>query len=87
MIYPSWHPEIIGILDLIIGSGFMVTGGLFAVVAITWSYGRSRAMQQIFTDNDPGPFYRLVFLWMRYVIPVALIGILGATIFGAVSGE
>ena len=87
MIYPSWHPEIIGILDLIIGSGFMVTGGLFAVVAITWSYGRSRAMQQIFTDSDPGPVYTMVFLWMRYVIPVALIGILGATIFGAVTGE
>ncbi len=86
MIYPSWHPEIIGILDLVIGSGFMVTGGLFAVVAITWSYGRSSAMQQIFTDTDPGPVYSLVFLWMRYVIPIALIGILGATIFGAVTG-
>jgi NSS family neurotransmitter:Na+ symporter len=87
MIYPGWHPEIIGILDLIIGSGFMVTGGLFAVVAITWSYGRSRAMQQIFTNNEPGTFYTLVFLWMRYVIPVALIAILAGTIFGAVTGE
>jgi len=87
MIYPAWHPEIIGILDLIIGSGFMVTGGLLAVLAITWSYGRSRAMQQIFTDPEPGPVYRLMFLWMRYVIPLALVGILVATIVGAVTGE
>ena len=87
MVYPGWHPEIIGILDLIIGSGFMVTGGLLAVLAITWSYGRSRAMQQIFTDPEPGPVYRLMFLWMRYVIPLALTGILVATIIGAVAGE
>jgi NSS family neurotransmitter:Na+ symporter len=87
MIYPGWHPEIIGILDLIIGSGFMVTGGLLAVLAITWSYGRSRAMQQIFTEPEPGPMYRLMFLWMRYVIPLALTGILVATIVGAVTGE
>ena len=87
MIYPGWHPEIIGILDLIIGSGFMVTGGLLAVLAITWSYDRSRAMQQIFTDAEPGPMYRLIFLWMRYVIPLALISILVATIIGAVAGE
>ena len=34
--YPGWHPEIIGTLDLIIGSWFMVTGGLLAVLAITY---------------------------------------------------
>mgnify|MGYP001567403550 CR=1 FL=1 len=87
MTYPAWNPEIIGILDLIIGSGFMVTGGLLAVVAITWTYGRSEALQQIFTDSDPGPFYRITFIWMRYVIPVALLTILGATIFGAIAGD
>jgi len=86
MVYPGWHPEIIGILDLVIGSGFMVTGGLLAVVAMTWSYGRSNALQQIFTEEDPGPFSRLIFLWMRYVIPAALISILGATIYGALTG-
>tara|TARA_R110001599_G_scaffold353861_1_gene600691 strand:+ start:25498 stop:26820 length:1323 start_codon:yes stop_codon:yes gene_type:complete len=87
MILPGWHPEVIGILDLIIGSGFMVTGGLFAVLAITWSYGRSKAMREIFNESEPGLFYRLVFLWMRYVIPLALIGILAGTIIGATIGE
>jgi NSS family neurotransmitter:Na+ symporter len=87
MTYPAWHPEVIGILDLVIGSGFMVTGGLLAVLAITWAYGRAGALEQIFNDSDPGPFYRLTFIWMRYVIPAALTTILVATIFGAVSGE
>ncbi|MFT6956986.1 MAG: NSS family neurotransmitter:Na+ symporter [Halieaceae bacterium] len=87
MIYPGWHPEIIGILDLIIGSGFMVTGGLLAVLAMTWCYGRAGAMQQIFTAENPGPVYGLVFIWMRYVIPVALFGILMATIVGTIVGE
>jgi SNF family Na+-dependent transporter len=87
MIYPGWHPEIIGILDLVIGSGFMVTGGLLAVLAITWSYGKSNALQQIFTNDNPGLVDRLIFMWMRYVIPIALAGILIATIIGAISGE
>jgi len=87
MIYPGWHPEIIGILDLVIGSGFMVTGGLLAVLAITWSYGKSNALQQIFTNDNPGLVDRLIFIWMRYVIPIALAGILIATIIGAISGE
>lgn len=87
MIYPGWHPEVIGLLDLIIGSGFMVSGGLLAVLAMTWSYGRSRAIQQIFTTSAPGTVYTLIFLWMRYVIPLALTGILTATIFGAVTAE
>lgn len=87
MIYPGWHPEIIGILDLIIGSGFMVTGGLLAVLSITWCYGRAGAMQQIFTTDNPGPMYTLVFIWMRYVIPVALFSILVATIVGEIAGD
>lgn len=87
MTYPAWNPEIIGTLDLIIGSGFMVTGGLLAILAITWSYHRAGALAQIFNDEHPGLFYSLVFLWMRYVIPLALIAILGGTIFGALSGE
>ena len=87
MTYPAWNPEIIGILDLVIGSGFMVSGGLLAILAITWAYKRSGALEQIFNDSEPGIFYSLVFLWMRYVIPVALIGILAGTIFGAITGE
>ncbi len=86
MVYPGWHPEIIGILDLIIGSGFMVTGGLLAVLGITWSYGRASAMQQIFTTEEPNTANKLIFLWMRFVIPLALMAILGATIYGAISG-
>lgn len=87
MIYPGWHPEIIGILDLIIGSGFMVTGRLLAVVSITWCYDRAGAMQQIFTTENSGPVYTPVFIWMRYVIPVALFSILMTTIVGTIAGE
>ncbi|MFT4823769.1 MAG: NSS family neurotransmitter:Na+ symporter [Halioglobus sp.] len=87
MIYPGWHPEIIGILDLVIGSGFMLTGGLLAVVSITWCYDRAGAMRQIFTTENPGPVYTLVFIWMRYVIPVALFSILMATIVSTIAGE
>jgi neurotransmitter:Na+ symporter, NSS family len=87
MTYPAWNPEIIGLLDLIIGSGFMLSGGLLALLAITWTFQRSEAYAQIFNSSEPGPVNSLVFLWMRYVIPLALASILVGTIYGAVTGD
>jgi NSS family neurotransmitter:Na+ symporter len=79
MIYPGWHPEIIGVLDLVIGSGFMLIGGLLAVIAITWSQERAAAIEHIFGTARPGFPVRLLYLWMRYVIPLAIASILAAT--------
>jgi len=82
--YPTWHPEIIGILDLIIGSWFMVSGGLLAVLAITWSVSRVDALRAIFNDSNPGPLYTFMFMWIRYIIPVALIAILTGSIYDTI---
>jgi hypothetical protein len=72
---------------LLLAIGFMVTGRLLAVVSITWCYDRAGAMQQIFTTENSGPVYTPVFIWMRYVIPVALFSILMTTIVGTIAGE
>jgi NSS family neurotransmitter:Na+ symporter len=85
MIYPGWHPEIIGILDLVIGSGFMLAGGLLAVVAITWSQDRAAAVAHIFGTTRPGVFVRLLYLWMRYVIPLAIASILVAILVDVIT--
>ena len=45
------------------------------------------ALTQIFNNSQLRLLYSLVFPWMRFVIPLALITILAGTIFGALSGE
>ncbi|EED36602.1 hypothetical protein NOR51B_2554 [Luminiphilus syltensis NOR5-1B] len=83
--YPGWHPEIIGTLDLIIGSWFMVTGGLLAVIAITWSYTRADALRAVFNAGNPRLYHRIMFLWMRFVIPIALFSIVAGSIYDTFS--
>ncbi|MEM7704440.1 MAG: sodium-dependent transporter [Pseudomonadota bacterium] len=83
--WPAWRPEIIGPLDLIIGSWFMVTGGMLAVIAITWSYTRSDALAEIFSGGQAGRRHHMLFLWMRYLIPIALFSIVAGSIYDTIT--
>ena len=86
MIYPGWHPGIIAVLDLVIGSGFMLAGGLLAVVAITWSQDRAATIAHIFGTTRPGVLVTLLYLWMRFVIPLAIASILVAIVVDTITG-
>ncbi len=86
LMYPTWNPEIIAILDLVIGSWFMVSGGMLAVTAVTWSYTRANALRAIFNESSPRRYQLLLFVWMRYVIPIALLSILAGSIYDTISG-
>jgi NSS family neurotransmitter:Na+ symporter len=83
LIAPTWNPEIIGPLDLLFGSGSPVLGCLFAVLAISWRVKRNDAFQQMFLSSQPGSASRLLFAWVQWVIPAALIIILTGTIYSA----
>ncbi|MDZ4731736.1 MAG: sodium-dependent transporter [Xanthomonadales bacterium] len=83
LIAPTWNPEIIGPLDLLFGSGSPVVGCLFAVLAIAWRVGRRDALQQMFLTAEPGSASRLLFAWVQWGIPAALIIILLGTIYSA----
>ncbi len=86
MIPPTWYPEMIGPLDLLFGSGTPVVGCLLAVLAIGWRLRRTQAWQQLFgTDQPDGPS-RLLFTWLRWVIPAALVIILLGSIYSAIAG-
>lgn len=76
MMLPSaLYPPFIGWADLVFGSGMMVTGGLIAIVALTWRLGRATTLRQIF-GNEEGRFAAFYYAWLRWVIPVILLAIL-----------
>jgi SNF family Na+-dependent transporter len=76
MMLPSaLYPPFIGWADLIFGSGMMVTGGLLAIVALTWRLGRSTTLRQIF-GGEEGHFAAIYYAWLRWVIPIVLLAIL-----------
>lgn len=83
LIPPTWHPELIGPLDLVFGSGTPVLGCLFAVLAITWRVKRHDALKHMFASATPGTASRLLFAWVQWVIPFALASILIGTVYSA----
>jgi NSS family neurotransmitter:Na+ symporter len=85
LIPPTWHPGIIAKLDLVFGSGTPVVGCLFAVLAFGWRVQRAEACRQLFATAEPGSWSRVLFGWIRWVIPGALAMILLSTIAIALS--
>jgi NSS family neurotransmitter:Na+ symporter len=75
--------------DLTFGSGAQTLGALTAVVTLGWALSRSAALAQI-AGPDPSTFHRLLFAWIRYVIPAAMIAVglwwLLTDVLGAVQG-
>lgn len=75
----AFNPQIIGTLDLVFGSGMFMLGCLLAVIGVGWSLGKAVVRKQI----GPGLNDRVadwLTLWIRYVVPAALIVILGGFI-------
>lgn len=72
LIVPSAvHPDIIGVLDLVFGSGMQVIGSGLALVALAWGLGRTATMQQVFRPTT-GPWPGRYHTWIKWVVPVAL---------------
>ena len=77
LILPSaLKPQWIGTLDLIFGSGMQIFGALMAVLALTLGLGLARAREQWWVTADT-PFRHALLYWLRGIIPLMLIVILG----------
>ena len=60
--------------DLTFGSGMQTLGSLFAVVTVAYCMNRSAALKQLFGAGEkPVPMW--VFYWIRYGIPVIIVGV------------
>lgn len=64
--------------DLTFGSGAQTAGVLVAVLAVGWGMGRERFLGELGQGADGPPGRRwpgLLFLWVRWVIPVAILAV------------
>ncbi|MFT4605867.1 MAG: NSS family neurotransmitter:Na+ symporter [Rhodothermales bacterium] len=62
--------------DLVFGSGMQTIGALLAVLTVGWALRRSEVLRQIgggAGEGAPGLKLRLLYLWIRYVIPIAIL--------------
>lgn len=75
----AFNPEIIGTLDLVVGSGMFMFGSMMAVIAIGWGLGKAVTGAQIALGLGPRGVAALT-LWIRYVVPTALFVILAGFI-------
>lgn len=75
---------LIGNLDLIFGSGMQVLGSAVAVVCLTWGLSRSTVFTEMFNEDNFGLRHRILYTWMKWVIPLALIGGLASYIVEAI---
>lgn len=74
--FPSaFFPQIIGILDLIFGSGMQVLGSVLAITGVWWGAGRSTYRESLFSDQS-SRVAGLSMIWFRFVIPVTLLAVL-----------
>jgi len=79
----SLHPALIGVLDLVFGSGMQVFGSALAVVGVVWGLGKQKALLEIFA-NSSWKSHELYFFWMRWVVPGALFYVLVSYIYASV---
>lgn len=83
MLPSSLYPNLIGILDLVFGSGMQVFGSALAVLGVAWGFGKKKALNQIFGDAG-GNLYNFYFIWIRWVVPSALLIILLSYIYSSI---
>jgi len=78
------YPELIATLDLIFGSGMQVFGSALAVMGMAWGLGKQKLLGQIFGSQDPGMPGKIVFGWLRWVVPLTLFAVLTGYIYSSI---
>ena len=65
--------RIFGIWDLTFGSGMQTLGALLAVLTVGWFLDRATVLHEI--GDGPTWRVRLLIIWLRWVIPAAMLTI------------
>ncbi|HEX4963924.1 MAG TPA: sodium-dependent transporter [Thermoanaerobaculia bacterium] len=58
--------------DLTFGSGMQTLGSLFAVIAVCWCLKRATVLREL-GGPTPGLPIRLLYLWLRFAVPVLIL--------------
>ena len=65
-------PSIIGILDLVFGSGMQVLGSLLAILAIAWGQKRAKMLKSVF-GTETKSWHTLYYYWIKFFLPAVLL--------------
>jgi NSS family neurotransmitter:Na+ symporter len=80
----SLYPDLIGILDLVFGSGMQVFGSVLAVLGITWGLGKARSVDQIFGNDEAKPLKSFTLFWLKWVVPAVLLSVLAGYVYSLI---
>lgn len=82
--FPSaLYPNIIGILDLVFGSGMQVFGSMLAIIGIWWGTKRSIYIKKLFSNPNSKRAFFFTF-WLRWVVPITLLTVLIGYIYNSI---
>ncbi len=74
--FPSaFDADVIGVLDLVFGSGMQVLGSGLALIALTWGLGKTKALNQLF-GRERASWHAAYFRWIKWVVPGILLAVL-----------
>ncbi|MEZ4943909.1 MAG: sodium-dependent transporter [Cyclobacteriaceae bacterium] len=80
----AFFPELIGILDLVFGSGMQVLGSVLCILGLTWSLKRATVLHSLFSTTTKSTITTLFYLWIKWVIPIALFAVLLGYIYDSI---
>lgn len=77
----SLFPDLIGILDLIFGSGMQVFGSMLCVIGSSWGISKQTFFENLFKQESHSGLHQLTYIWIKWVIPITLLFVLTGYIF------
>lgn len=67
-------PSIIGILDLVFGSGMQVLGSLLAILAVSWGQKKAKMLESIF-GKEKKTWHLYYYYWVKWFLPAVLLSV------------
>lgn len=67
-------PSIIGVLDLVFGSGMQVLGSLLAILAIAWGQKRAKMLASVFGAETKW-WHTFYYYWVKWCLPAVLLSV------------
>ena len=56
-------------------TGFQTVGALAAAVTVGWALSRGEALKQLTVDSTDSKSFQLLYFWIRFVIPGAILAV------------
>ena len=77
--FPAFKPDIIGVLDLLFGSGMLAAGSALALIALTRCLKRSEVLDQF---GGTTPISTRLYWWLRWIVPPIFLIIIAGFLLG-----